>query len=270
MLQTLIDISQEAGKKALDFQQQLDPSSIKEASRYAGDLQTQADVETQRIVVSRLQHYFPAIPIVGEEDEHPQITAPTFFFVDPIDGTLPYVHNCPEWGVNIGYVEQRELVLSVQYLPALEMLITAEKGKGCYLNGKLVKLSHTNPLSKTLINIGAHPSINLKIHQDISTPLIYASNGCRTLASCIGGTLELLQGRVGAFMNYKGYIWDYPGALAVQEAGGVALAVDGSALNWTKIPMGVLFAASSDLAEEMLKYTRKIKEFREYREYLQQ
>ena len=78
------------------------------------------------------------------------------------------------------------------------------------------------------------------------------SLGIRCLGSTVGSAMELLRGRVGVYINWQGAkIWDIAAAaLAVEEAGGVALSSLGHALTWEQLEMSAMLAANARLASE--------------------
>lgn len=245
------------GDRALELQKELMGKPVIEMDRYRGDFKTKADDESQDLILAELQRHDPDIPIIAEEMDNPQVRASTYRTVDPLDGTWGYAFGSKEWGVNIGDVEEGVLRRAVLYFPALGITVTAEKSKGCYINGERVLLHHDKPLRESILGLITNSAVDRRVHEEVSTPLIYEALNHRNIASCAGGTLEVLQGRAHTFMNWHGFIWDYVGALAVEEAGGVALAFDGSPLRWDNVKMGVLFAANKELAAEVVEYSGK-------------
>ncbi len=259
ILEILVETVKVGGNRALELQQELLSKPVLEMGRYRGDFKTRADDESQQLIIAILQQHYPSIPIIAEEQDNPQVNAATYFMIDPLDATWIYAHGHNEWGANAGYVKEGVLVAAVQYLPAKSILVTAEKNKGCSINGKPVHLNHDKPLKQSILHLVRNSAVDKRVYDEVCTPLAYESLTNRDLSSCIGGTLEVLQGKSHAFMNWHGFIWDYVGALAVEEAGGVALAFDGSPLRWDRVAMGVLFAASTSLAEEIIAFSQKAK-----------
>lgn len=60
------------------------------------------------------------------------------------------MNNIPFFGITISLFKNNKIILGVIYLPYLKELFHAEKGKGAYLNGKKVKVSNKNNLSKSI------------------------------------------------------------------------------------------------------------------------
>lgn len=75
---------------------------------------------------------------MGEETyspSNPLTDAPTFI-VDPIDGTVNFVHNYPNACVSLGFAIERRPVVGIVFNPFTNLLYSAIKGQGAYLNRK--------------------------------------------------------------------------------------------------------------------------------------
>ncbi|MGB0843787.1 MAG: 3'(2'),5'-bisphosphate nucleotidase CysQ [Alphaproteobacteria bacterium] len=83
---------------------------------------TLADKASHAILVSELASICPDIPVVSEEDaEHIGIgEQPTFWLVDPIDGTKEFIKRNGEFTVNIGLVHNKSPIFGVVSAPNLE------------------------------------------------------------------------------------------------------------------------------------------------------
>ena len=66
--------------------------------------------------------------------------APTWI-IDPVDGTMNFVHSLPFTAVSIGLYVNKEPVLGIVYNPILDRLYSAKKGQGAYLNGERIYTS---------------------------------------------------------------------------------------------------------------------------------
>lgn len=221
-----------------------------------GDFGTQADIEAGNTMRAILQREFPDIPILSEEQPEDEQTkalqSSEFIVFDELDATLVYYHGGVDWGHNIGLVQHGILTHALMYLPAHDILVTAKLGEGCYLNGTQVRLRQDTSLSKTILGIIFNKDIPRSFHDEVATPLCYMATGTRCLNSNIGGITEVIRGSCSGFLNPVGHTWDFVGALAVREAGGVAIAPNGENLRWDTIPMRLLTAANQHIADQML------------------
>jgi 3'(2'), 5'-bisphosphate nucleotidase len=84
---------------------------------------TIADRESEAIILAALARIAPGVPVVSEEaaaaGELPTVGA-SFFLVDPLDGTKPYLRQEPQFTVNIALIENGSPVFGLLYAPALE------------------------------------------------------------------------------------------------------------------------------------------------------
>ena len=63
------------------------------------------------------------------------------WIIDPIDGTMNFVHSNPLISISVALTINKCLEIGIIYLPALNMMYTARKGKGAELNGKKISVN---------------------------------------------------------------------------------------------------------------------------------
>lgn len=83
------------------------------------------------------------IRFIAEEStkELPELTDTPTWIIDPIDGTMNFIHGFPHTCVVIGLAVKKQMVLGIVYNPVLEQLFTARKGRGAFLNGEPIHVS---------------------------------------------------------------------------------------------------------------------------------
>ena len=94
---------------------------------------TEADRAAEAIIVAGLRAATPAIPVIAEEEVAAgRITAPapTFWLVDPLDGTREFAGGKDEFVVNIGLVRDGSMALGVVFIPALQEMFSGIVGTG--------------------------------------------------------------------------------------------------------------------------------------------
>lgn len=94
---------------------------------------TEADHRAEALILEALRARFPDIPIISEEDAAqfgtPDAIGPTFFLVDPLDGTKAFVRGDPSFTVNIGLIQDhRPVAGAVACPPTGECWYTAGSG----------------------------------------------------------------------------------------------------------------------------------------------
>lgn len=83
---------------------------------------TVADRESEDIILAGLARVAPGVPVVSEEAAaagHTPSTGDTFFLVDPLDGTKPFIRGNPQFTINIALIDRRKPVFGLVYAPAL-------------------------------------------------------------------------------------------------------------------------------------------------------
>lgn len=97
---------------------------------------TQADLAAHQVIVSALRKLTPNIPILSEESEaipyETRTTWPTYWLIDPLDGTREFVKRNGEFTVNIALIDRHQAVLGVVYAPVTKVLYFAALHHGAY------------------------------------------------------------------------------------------------------------------------------------------
>ena len=100
------------------------------------NITTQADFESQELILQSLSARFPADGFVAEEKTPTLATlaraAARTWVIDPIDGTRGFAQKSDEFSVMIGLVEGSEVVLGVVLEPAKDRITYATRGGGCW------------------------------------------------------------------------------------------------------------------------------------------
>jgi myo-inositol-1(or 4)-monophosphatase len=174
---------------------------------------------------------FPEHGVFGEEGTRERLEAEFRWYVDPLDGTTNFAHGLPQFCVSMG-LEQRPvgikpgedgtLVAAVIYDPMRDELFTAERGRGAWLNGKPMQVSHTPELAEALLATGfpsqkRHDSPNVHFYHEFTL----RSHGLRRAGSAALDLACVASGRMDAFWEFNLNPWDTAaGILLVEEAGG--------------------------------------------------
>lgn len=118
----IVEALLEAGEIARDARSDLGIELKEDAS-----LVTRADREIEAMLVRRLEDLEADVRIIGEEtilnrseSYVREALTHTAYIIDPIDGTAPYSHGMPHWGISIGRLERGRLTEGAVYLPQME------------------------------------------------------------------------------------------------------------------------------------------------------
>ena len=115
---------------------------------------TQADIECEQVIKSKLLKHFPGHGFYGEETGQSQIDAEYLWLVDPIDGTKGFVRQYPFFSTQIALMHEGEIILGVSSGTMMDELAWAEKGKGAWLNGKRLSVSDIEDPAPAAVSTG--------------------------------------------------------------------------------------------------------------------
>jgi myo-inositol-1(or 4)-monophosphatase len=217
------------------------------------DVVTEIDLASERLIVDGLRRSFPDHAVIGEEGGLQTAAARYTWLVDPLDGTLNYLHGIPFYAVSIGLLEDSLPLLGAVYDPLRDELFTAVAGAGAYLNGRRLRVSTIADLRRTMLTTGfpydrfVNADNNLREFaalllqvQDIRRPGSAALDLCNVAAGRSEGHWEL---------GLKP--WDVAAAgLIVREAGGLVTDYHGAA--WQPLATNRLIAANPLIHPQLL------------------
>ncbi|MDI9520920.1 MAG: inositol monophosphatase family protein [Bacillota bacterium] len=208
-------------KNAAEIMLKMQPKGIVSKEGHANFV-TEADKKTQDFLQEELLKLLPGSVMYGEEKENEPLDDKPTWVVDPIDGTLNYIHGIGHSAVAIALAENRQLKLACVYNPYRQELFTAEKGRGAYLNGERISCSDT-PYERALTSFGTSPYVPGLVDATFRAvnTLMRETADVRRFGSAILDLANIACGRGDIFFEYSLSPWDYAaGALLIREAGG--------------------------------------------------
>lgn len=191
---------------------------------------TRADTEAEKAIRETIKKSFPDHGFLGEEFGTQEGTSPYTWIIDPIDATKNYIRKIPIFGTQIALMHDDELILGISNAPLLNELLSAEKGKGAFLNGESIKVSKVSQLSEAMI---CHGGIKWFVEKEIFDGIYNLIND--TARSRGFGDFYsyhlVASGRVDAVIEAAISIWDIAAiTVIVREAGGMVTDVQGQAI----------------------------------------
>lgn len=195
------------------------------------DLVTEMDRASEDYLLGEVRRADPLASIVSEESGTSTGSNGSCWYIDPLDGTINYAHSIPIFTVSIACQQQGELSLAVVYDPMRDELFSAERGKGAWLNGNPIHVSHTTELIRSLLvtgfpyDIRTNPVNNL----DHFSWFAQRTRGVRRLGSAALDLAYVAAGRLDGYWELGIKPWDIAaGILLIREAGGVVTDMEGS------------------------------------------
>ena len=196
----------------------------------ANDLVTETDKAIERAIFSLIKKKYPADSLIGEEEEEESVWGRArTWIVDPIDGTMMFVHQNPDTCISIGFSVDMSMQFGVVYNPITRELFTGRCGFGAQLNGAPIKVSGVTAITSALLStcIVSHlphlSAINCgNITRLCSDP--EPCHGLRATGSSVLALCSVAAGFTDAFWITGVHIWDMAAASVVlREAGGCLL-----------------------------------------------
>jgi len=244
-MQKVMRTAEEAALKAGEIMRATSGNiAVSKTKMNAADLVTESDLECQRIIKEMIQTAFPNDDFLGEEDVDAGSVASSealtnaivndsddeslLWIVDPIDGTTNFQAGLCMFCVSIGVVSIHDgipiVVGGVIYNPILNEMVSAVRGRGCYLNGqKLAIKNASTDLKQALVNVGFPVSSEstLRVSSGAVAALATKVRGIRMIASASQVMSWVAQGKLNAYVSWDLNSWDVAaGMVIVEEAGG--------------------------------------------------
>jgi len=147
LLDFAVDIARGAGQITLDYFKQAPETTTKTD----GSFVTIADRESETYLRRRILEKFPGDGILGEEEGERAGSSGRRWIIDPLDGTFSFVHGVPFYGVLVALEIQNQIEVGVINAPAVDEIVYAASGVGCFWNGNPTCVSNTKRLEDALL-----------------------------------------------------------------------------------------------------------------------
>jgi myo-inositol-1(or 4)-monophosphatase len=225
------------------------------------DIVTAADRATEDLIRGRLAALRPGDGFLGEESGGEAGTSGLTWVVDPIDGTVNYLYDLPNWSVSIAVVEGDPepetwtALAGAVAAPGLGELYTASAGGGAFVGDRRLHVREAVPLNRALVATGFHYTQEIRTNQArVAQPLLARVRDLRRAGGAAIDLAYVAAGRIDAYFEQGLNPWDQAaGALLVREAGGVVRGLDGPAANHR-----MTLAGQADVVDELLASLREL------------
>lgn len=201
----------------------------------ARDLVTEVDVACERLLVERLRAATPGAAIEAEEEVHDAPRGGLRWFVDPLDGTVNYVHGLPCFGVSIALYDGDQPLLGVVHAPRLGETFVAVLGCGAWSSeaGRVPRRLAVSPattLGESILGTGFPYRRSELAHSNLENfaRFFHDVRDLRRMGSAALDLAFVAAGRLDGFWELHLAPHDVAaGALLVREAGGDVTDADG-------------------------------------------
>lgn len=197
------------------------------------DFVSKADMRAEKIIYEELAKARPGYGFVMEESGVVEGTDKNNrFIIDPLDGTLNFLHGQPHFAISIALERDGELLTGVVFDVAKNEIFWAETGRGCWLDNRRLRVSTRSKLSESVIATGTpwfgkQESAHELFWGELAA-LTPACAGIRRYGSAALDLAWVAAGRFDGFWERSLKPWDIAaGIVLVREAGGTVSEIDG-------------------------------------------
>jgi myo-inositol-1(or 4)-monophosphatase len=227
LLTLATDIARETGMLILDRHAGTDLAVTTKSTDT--DVVTAKDTAAERLIRARLDVERPDDGFLGEESGHGTGSTGVRWIVDPIDGTVNYLYNIPQYAVSIGVEVDDWVRVGVVYDPAKDELYQAISGNGATCNGVALRCSEQTVLGQSLVNTGFGYAAARRTRQAaILLEVLPRVRDIRRMGAASLDLCSVASGRADGYYERGLNPWDFAaGALIAREAGAVVTDLDG-------------------------------------------
>lgn len=208
------------------------------------DLVTAIDKLVEKNVSTKIYSKFPNYKFIGEEtyiEGETKLTDDPTFIVDPIDGTTNFIHNFPYSCISLGFTIDKTPAVGVIFNPHLNLLFSAIKGQGAFLNGEKLPNLSSKPitLQSSIIALesgsdreGEIFDIKMETFRSLLDKNHGFIHGFRSFGSAAMNIAHTASGQLDGYWEGGCQSWDVAaGWVILEETGGKV--VSGNKGGWT-------------------------------------
>ncbi|MEA2024297.1 MAG: inositol monophosphatase family protein [Actinomycetota bacterium] len=212
---------------------------------------TEIDHASESAVLSIISEHRPGDAILAEE-RGGTIPDGRIWIVDPLDGTVNFVHGIPQVAVSVGLWEDERPLAGVIYDPLRDECFSAAPGRGAHLNGRRLHASETDTLERSVMATG-FPYDHGDYADEYAAVLeavLGSVNGIRRFGSAALDLAWVAAGRYEGYWELGVYPWDQAaGIVIVREAGGRVTDLNGD----DSVPATRMVLSSNGLVHDALR-----------------
>ena len=179
------------------------------------DFVTNADIKVEKIIIEDLKKAKPNYSILSEESGiEINKDKNNTWIIDPIDGTVNFLHGIPHFAISIALKKDNEIVSGLIYDPIKDEMFYAEKENGAFFNNQRIRVSKRKEIESCLF------ATNYRDNIKFNFPTRQSGSAALDMA-------YVATGRYDGFFQNNLNIWDIAaGIVIIKEAGGAINEID--------------------------------------------
>ena len=238
----ILSLAITAAEKAGRFVREARKTGLHVDAKSRIDFVSDKDRMSEDMIRQTIKNAYPDHIFFGEESVYGETIAEEIaqinsfrdedfiWVVDPIDGTVNYIHDFPQYAISIGVVHHRKIVVGVIYDPFREETYYAEAGGGAFKNGEPIHVSLCPSVGDAIVNTSM-PTSSMETREMMVAKIPSVSEafqGMRIWNCAALGLASVACGRSDADYEAGIHLWDMAaGIILVREAGGATSQING-------------------------------------------
>ena len=224
----MMDAARAAGRRLIrDFGE---VENLQVSRKGPSDFVSAADKKAEEIIRKSLEKTRPGYGFLLEEGGEVLGSDKTHrFIIDPLDGTLNFLHGIPHFSVSIGLERDGKLRAGVVHDPMRNETFWAEENQGAWLDNKRLRVASRRKLSEAVVTTGI-PQLGKDGGEKFIDELARVRAEVAAVRRFGSAALDLAwvaAGRFDGFWERGLQLWDIAaGFVLMQEAGGMVTGLD--------------------------------------------
>jgi myo-inositol-1(or 4)-monophosphatase len=185
------------------------------------DVVTETDLRAEDLIRRLLREATPEAGALGEEGGETTPGARLQWVIDPLDGTVNFLHGVPLFAVSVASAVDGEVVAGAVVDVLRNELFSAHLGGGASSDGEPIAVSECPSLAQALVATGYSYRADERTRQgEVARRLLSRAADLRCFGSAALELCWVACGRVDAYYQRDTALWDRAaGALIAAEAG---------------------------------------------------
>ncbi|MFP7494215.1 inositol monophosphatase family protein [Terribacillus saccharophilus] len=218
------------------------------------DLVTKMDKAVETFFLTKIGETYPSHKVLGEEGIGKAVseTKGTVWIIDPIDGTMNFVHQKSNFAISIGIVHEGVAEIGFVYNVMEDTLYHAMRNEGAYKGKRKLPMLPEKTLDQSIIELNHFWLCpNRRVNEEKLQQLVYRAMGTRAYGSAALELAFLAEGITDAYLTFSLQPWDYAGGFVIlREVGGKLTDAIGEPVDF--LNRTTVVAANSSIHQELI------------------
>ncbi|WP_257833032.1 inositol monophosphatase family protein [Salipaludibacillus agaradhaerens] len=218
------------------------------------DLVTDVDKNVEAFFLDKIRKTYPDHRLMGEEGSFEEIKDlnGTVWILDPIDGTINFVHQSSHFAISIGIYQDGHPVIGIVYDVMNNDMYSSLKGEGATLNEEKIPPIINHSLNESILSFNS----GWMLEDRRLERLVKEVRGVRSYGVAALEMAYVAVGKLDAYISFNLAPWDIAGGYALLvEVGGKATNYEGKPLDFLK--KDTLIAASPSIHKDIFNIITK-------------